>query len=87
MTKTDLLLLKVDIEESINTFNKKCDILGCPNEKIIIETKEVDIIEIIEESEIDTSNWWIPDVYESSFYTTNGWEHLFFKEIKDLRYE
>ena len=36
MTKTDLLLLKVDIEESINAFNKKCDILGCPNEKIII---------------------------------------------------
>ena len=36
MTKTDLLLLKVEIEESINTFNKKCDILGCPNEKIII---------------------------------------------------
>lgn len=58
-----------------------------PNEKIIIETKEVDIIEIIEESDIDTSNWWIPDVYESSFYTTNGWEHLFFKEIKNLRYE
>mgnify|MGYP004521730697 CR=1 FL=1 len=36
MTKTDLLLTKIDIEEAVNSFNKKCDIIGCPEEKISI---------------------------------------------------